>query len=253
MSAGKQDAADFADIVSMSQGGLVSYLVSLKKIMGKKVDRKVIVGEMERLQEPFTRHLLDVMFSTIDPNEAKVLTRAKGRQIKAELAVKLKIVRSGCMALAAGDNPRKALARMRSHLDPMNIAAEQASQAAGKPAQALLEGSAEQKIESLPRLLDSGQHLLIKFLALNIVAKKSGMDALEAPAQSMGCSLCSEGILMAVDGYDSAFVGEYLDNRAEAILTGVDRKIEAGVETAAAVRTKAAYEEVFIIAKSYLS
>lgn len=252
MSTGKQDVAEFADIVSMTQNGLVTYLMSLKKIMGKKVDPKVISAEVERLQEPFTRHMLEVIFSGLEPATARSLARAKGRQIKAELAVKLSIVQAGCVALAAGDNPRKALARMRSHMEPMTAGSEQAAQAASKPAQTFMDGPEEKWAEYLPSLADSRAHLLVKFLALNIAAKKAGIDTMEAPAQAVTCAYCSEGLLLAVDGYESAFVADYTNNRAQAILDAVDRKIEAGVETAVAVRIKASYEDALWTAKSYL-
>jgi hypothetical protein len=64
--------------------------------------------------------------------------------------------------------------------------------------------------------------------------------------------LFAEGLGLAVDGFESTFLSEYMGGVAGRLVANTRRKMEMSMEMALGIRARYAYADIYRIARSYM-
>lgn len=238
-------------ILDMPLEGVAAYWLSLRKVMGAKVQPKTVQEEAANTREPFVSFLLDLFLSTLPDAEVRRLGLVRRDTVLRDLRLKLAMMREALLAIAAVDNPRKALVRMGAYLSEPSLTEENATKM-GLDMVRLAEKSRASYVVTVDPAL-SAEQLLIKLLFYVLWARREGKAGLESFAENGRCRYFNQGLLMVVDGFDRSFVRGCLDLAEAELLEEAGRKMELAVDMACALRVKLSYEDMFKTARAYLA
>lgn len=237
-------------ILEMPLQGVAAYWLSLRKVMGAKVQPKTVQDEAANTQEPFVKFLLDVYLSGTSDIELRHLGHVRRDTVLRELRRKLAMMREALLSIAAVDNPRKALVRMGSYLSDPSLTEENATKM-GLDMVRMAEKSRSSYVVTIDPTLPSEQ-LLLKLLFYVLWARREGKAGLETFAENGRCRFFTQGLLMVVDGFDRSFVRSCLDIAEAEILEDAAAKMNLAVDLAAALAAKASYDDMFRTARAFL-
>jgi hypothetical protein len=239
------------DLVEIPLEGVAAYWLSLKKLVDGKRNFKALEEEAEYTSEPYVQYLLHIGFGKLAEGQVRHLAGIRREAMLEELARKLDLMRMALLDMAAGDNPRKTLAKMtaRFHRPPLNE--EKAFQFAQELMK--LAGSNTDKTSYFVvghRLRPD--KLMVVLLFYVLWARREGKMACQPFLQHVGSQFFGDGMALVIDGFDAPFVRKRLRVHRDAILADVRRKMEMSTEMCLGVRNKLTYDDTFSIAKAYM-
>ncbi|MEW5774712.1 MAG: hypothetical protein AB1916_14440 [Thermodesulfobacteriota bacterium] len=249
------------DILEMPLEGLAAYWLSLRKLMGDKVNRKVLLRslpeEAERTSEPFVRHLLDICAAPFDDAQFLTLAGAKRDAVLRDLRLKFDLMRDALLSIASGENPRQLLVTMMTHFSVPPLTEQKATQLAVETVKTAQTAVAENKPEEAAGVLgrvdhrDGADRLLVKLLFLAYWARREGRHSIPAFVMAGG-RFFRESLSLVVDGFEPPYVKRRVEFQAGEMIEDARLKMEMATQMALALRRELAYEDLYRVAKSYL-
>lgn len=249
------------DILEMPLEGIAAYWLSLKKILGDKISRKILARalpeEAERTSEPFIRHLLDICPAAFDDAQFLTLAGAKRDAVLRDLRLKFDLMRDALLSIAAGENPRQLLVTMMTHFAVPPLTEQKATQLAVDTVKsvqtALAEGKAEEAAGVLGRVdhREGAERLVVKLLFLAYWARREGKHSVPAFVQAGG-RFFRESLSLVVDGFEPPYVKRRVEFQAGEMVEEARLKMEMAAQMALALRRELAYEDIYRVARSYL-
>ncbi len=249
------------DILEMPLEGLAAYWLSLRKLLGEKVSRKVLLRslpeEAERTSEPFVRHLLDICAASFEDGQFLTLAGAKRDTVLRDLRLKFDLMRDALLSIAAGENPRQLLVTMLTHFASPPLTEAKATQMAVDTVKAAQTAIAENKPETAAGILgrvdhrDGADRLMVKLLFLAYWARREGKHAIPIFVQAGG-RFFRESLSLVVDGFEPPYVKRRVEFQSGEMVEEARLKMDMATQMALALRRELPYEDLYRVAKSYL-
>ncbi len=241
------------DILEMPFDGLAAYWLSLKKLTDAKKSKSILSDEAARTEEPFIRHLLEVVFSELEIPVVRRLCKAKQEEFLHVYHKKIELMRLALFAIASGENPRTTLVRMNSKYAVPPLEEKQAFDMA-RGMEAALDDPATD-LATLLAVDHKMEHdrLLVKLLFFVIHARHKGKQELEPYLKFAGSPYFTEGMTLCIDGFEADFLAYHLESIRDETLRLVRRKTDMSIEMALGIRKKYTYDNIYKIARSYIS
>jgi len=240
------------DILEMPVEALAAYWLSIKKLLDTKRDKSLLAAEMENTSERLIRHLLDAAQTGLDQELVRRLATAKSQGLLAEARRRLEMIRQSLTGIAQGENPRLTYIRLGGLMGGAPVTEKRAFELAYG-----LMSTLTQKDADLPVLLcvdhkQKDDRLAVKLLFYALAARRSGKQALNEYLPHLRPGPFAEGLSLAADGFDAAFVSRHLADLRDAALSGARRKMRMATEMCLAIRAGLSYDDVFRVARSFM-
>lgn len=239
------------DILEIPLEGVAAYWLSLKKLLEGKRNFKPLAEEAEYTTEPYIKHLLNTAFTGLDETRVRRLADVRRKLLLEELALKLDLMRMALLDIASGENPRKTLAKMTAKFANPSTTEEQAfamvqqlMDDAPKAAEHVRSYNVDHKTKPAP--------LMVMLLFYALWGRKEGKMALQSFLEFITSAYFRDGLALVIDGFDTPFIRKRLQVHKDTILSDVRLKMELSEEMCVAMKQKLAYEEVFLVAQTYL-
>lgn len=249
------------DILEMPLEGLAAYWLSLRKLLGERVTRKILARslpeEAERTSEPFVRHLLDICAASFDDTQFLALAGAKRDIVLRDLRLKFDLMRDALLSISAGENPRQLLVTMLTHFSVPPLTEQRATQLAVDTVKAAQTSLAENKPEEAAGVLgrvdhrDGADRLMVKLLFLAYWARREGKHAIPVFVNAGG-RFFRESLSLVVDGFEPPYVKRRVEFQAGEMVEDARLKMDMAIQMALSLRREMPYEDLYRVAKSYL-
>jgi hypothetical protein len=95
--------------------------------------------------------------------------------------------------------------------------------------------------------------LMVKLLFYVILARRRDRQAMEEFIELAGLPFFAEGLSLCVDGFEPDFLAYHKESIRDEILRRARRKMDMSAEMAISIRKKHTYEDIYLVARSYLS
>jgi len=240
------------DILEMPLKGMASYWLSLKKVLGNKFNAKAVDEEAERTNEPFVKHMLGLCSSSFGDETVRRLALAKQDILLSEARLKFDLMRVALVAVAANDNPRKALVDMISRFAVPPVSEAKAVKMANDMADMVQSGPmADKAVFSVDHKMKPEQ-LLVKLLFFIVWARREGKMALSPFSKLSHTPLFAHALALVADGFEGGFVDRRMKAQVRELLDSARLKMDMTTEMVLAIRQKTTYEDISKIAASYM-
>ncbi len=247
-----KEQKDF-DILEMPAEGLAAYWLSIKKLIDVKKSKKVLEDEIKYTREPFIKYLLETAFSELDEATIRRLAQAKSDTISDEYSRKLASMCIALLAMSSQENPRISFVRMAAQYPTALISEKKAFMLAHGLIDGMNEKDSDQSV-----LLEfdhklQGDRLLVKMLFHVILSRKEGKQQLEQLIPHIKTPFYANGMTQVIDGFEHRILKLNLTVQSKEILKYSTRKMQMATEMCIAIRNKLNYDDIFRIAKAYMS
>jgi hypothetical protein len=241
------------DILEMPVEGLAAYWLSIKKIMDARKGRDILDEEIAANSEPYILHLLETVFSALDIPLVRRLAQTKRDILIDDYRTKIDLMRLAIFAIASGENPRITLVRMDSKFAHPLMTEDRAFDMASAMFDALKPRGVDLDILLSVDHKLKADRLLVKLLFFVMYARREGRQNLDRFIPHLGSRFFSEGVSLAIDNFEADFLANHLENIRDRVMIETGRKMDMALEMALAIRTKTAYDDIFRIARTYMS
>jgi hypothetical protein len=241
------------DILEMPVEGLAAYWLSIKKIMDARKGRDILDEEIAATSEPYILHLLETVFSALDIPLVRRLAQTKRDILIDDYRTKIDLMRLAIYAVASGENPRITLVRMDSKFAHPLMTEDRAFDMATAMFDALKPKGVDLDILLSVDHKLKADRLLVKLLFFVMYARREGRQNLDRFIPHLGSRFFSEGVSLAIDNFEADFLANHLENIRDRVMVETGRKMDMALEMALAIRTKTAYDDIFRIARTYMS
>jgi hypothetical protein len=241
------------DILEMPVEGLAAYWLSIKKIMDARKGRDILDEEIAANSEPYILHLLETVFSALDIPLVRRLAQTKRDILIDDYRTKIDLMRLAIFAIASGENPRITLVRMDSKFAHPLMTEDRAFDMASAMFDALKPRGVDLDILLSVDHKLKADRLLVKLLFFVMYARREGRQNLDRFIPHLGSRFFSEGVSLAIDNFEADFLANHLENIRDRVMVETGRKMDMALEMALAIRTKTAYDDIFRIARTYMS
>lgn len=241
------------DIMEMPFEGLAAYWLSIKKLMGGKNGRAIIDDEITHTEEPFILHLLETVFSSLPATMIRHLAEVKKEVILEDYGRKIDLMRIAAFAIASGENPRRTLVRMDSKFASPLIGEDKALDMATAMFSAIQPKGVNMDVLLSVDHKVKADRLLVKLLFFVMYARRESKQGLERFLPHLGSRFFSEGVSLAIDGFEADFLAYHLKSMRDNAVTQTGRKMDMSLEMAVAIRDTFDYDDIFRIARAYMS
>ncbi len=241
------------DILEMPFEGLAAYWLSIKKIMDTKKGRAIVDEEIAHTDEPYILHLLETAFSSLSRNMIRRLARVKKQTQLDDYGRKIDLMRIAVYAIASSENPRITLVRMDSKFAAPLMTEDKAFDMATAMFDAIKPQGVDLGILlSVDHKLQADR-LLVKLLFFVMYARRESKQNLEKFIPYLGSHFFAEGVSLAIDNFEPDFLAHHLMEIRDNSVKDTGRKMDMALEMALAIRDKLPYEDVFRIARAYMT
>ncbi|XXJ18713.1 hypothetical protein ACR42D_04000 [Desulfovibrio caledoniensis] len=241
------------DILEMPVEGLAAYWLSIKKIMDARKGRDILDEEIAAATEPYILHLLETVFSALDIPLVRRLAQAKRDILIDDYRTKIDLMRLAIFAIASGENPRITLVRMDSKFAHPLMTEDRAFDMATAMFDALKPRGVDLNILLSVDHKLKADRLLVKLLFFVMYARREGRQNLDRFIPYLGSRFFSEGVSLAIDNFEADFLANHLESIRDRVMVETGRKMDMALEMALAIRSKTAYDDIFRIARTYMS
>jgi hypothetical protein len=241
------------DILEMPVEGLAAYWLSIKKIMDARKGRDILDEEIAATSEPYILHLLETVFSSLDVPLVRRLAKARQDIITGDYRTKIDLMRLAVYAIASGENPRVTLVRMDSKFAHPLMTEDRAFDMATAMFDALKPRGVDLDILLSVDHKLKADRLLVKLLFFVMYARREGRQNLDRFIPHLGSRFFSEGVSLAIDNFEADFLANHLESIRDQVMIETGRKMDMALEMALAIRNKTAYDDIFRIARTYMS
>ncbi|MBU1248478.1 MAG: hypothetical protein KKB70_07260 [Proteobacteria bacterium] len=240
------------DILEMPFDALAAYWLSLKKLTDAKKGKGVLAEEATGTEEPFIRHLLEVVFSGLEISVVRRLAEVRRDELLHAYQQKIEIMRLALFAIASSENPRVTLVRMNSKYAEPPMEEKQAFEMARAMGDALADPSTDKAI-----LLDvdhkmTPDRLLVKLMFYVIHARHKGKTELAPFLKFAGSPYFTEGLALCIDGFEADFLAYHLESIRDETLRLIRLKMDMSLEMALSIRKKYSYDDIWRVARSFM-
>ncbi len=241
------------DLLDIPMEGVAAYWLSLKQLHTGKRNAQLLLEEAAYTTEPYVKYLLETAFSSLDDTRIRDLAAAKAETLLTELGRKLDLMRLALLDIAATENPRKSLAKMTAKFAAPPLREEQAFQLAQELAQVAGETPNERSryVNVSHRLRPD--KLIVVLLFYVIWSRHQGKIGCEPLLQHIDSAFFADGLSLAIDGFDAPFLRKRLRVHRDSILAETHSKMRMAAAMCLGIRAKLSYEEIFHIAKAYMT
>jgi len=251
--ADQPSAQDELDILEMPVEALAAYWLSIKKLLDTKRDKTLLAAELENTSERFIRHLLDAAVSGLDQDLIRRLSRAKAQGLLAESHRRFEMISVALCGIAQGENPRLTFIRLSGLMGGSPVTEKRAFELAYG-----LMSTVGEKDADLPVLLcvdhkQKDDRLAIKMLFYALSARRNGKQTLNEYLPHLRPGYFTEGLSLAADGFDTAFITLHLVALRNAALSQARRKMDMATEMCLAIRAQLTYDDVFRVARAFMA
>lgn len=241
------------DIVEIPLEGVAAYWLSIKKLVEGKRNFKMLVDEASYTTEPFIKFLLECINADTPEERTLQLASVKRDCMLNDLARKFDLMRMALLDMATAENPRKTLAKMTAQYATAPLNEEKAFAYAQELVQNAGDSLAEKgKFYNVDHRMRDDR-LMVTLLFYVIWSRREGKIGCEHFLEFINSNYFTDGLALVIDGFDAPFVRKRLQVHKGAILAETRLKMEMSAEMCIAVRHKLPYDDVFRIARCYLS
>jgi len=240
------------DIVEIPLEGIAAYWLSLKKLVEGKKNFKVLEPEVEHTSEPYIAHLLEALCTNMEDGTARHLAKVKREALLAALQRKLDLMRMTLLDILASENPRKTLAKMAAQYATAPVNEEKAFQLVQEMVRQAQNPGERPLIFNVDHKLKPEQ-LIVVLLFYVSWARKGGKMTCQPFLEFIRSEFFNDGLALVIDGFDGPFVRKRLRVHRDAILAEARLKMEMSADMSRAIRDKFSYEDVFRVAKAYMT
>jgi len=241
------------DILDMPYEGLAAYWLSLKKLLDEKQDAQFLLDEAAYTSEPYVKHLLESAFSALDEERLVRLALARQDVLLERYRRSLACMRAAVQAIANAESPRSTLIRMLAHFPVPPIPEHKAAELAQILVKSLALPDADKPVLLGVDSRTKADRLLVKLLAYVIISRKEGREGCRGLLPYARAHVLAEGLSLAADGFDAAFVTGHMDTLAQATLDDTRRKMDMSLEMCRAIRAGLDYETLYLMARTYMA
>jgi hypothetical protein len=236
------------DLLEIPIEGVAAYWLSLRKVLKAKKAVKMLQDEADYTSEPYIKHLLELLLSSLDEVQLRKFAEVKQQTIVKDLQRKLVIISIGLLGIAANENPQQVLIRIISKFPISPVVERHIFQAA----QELLDAPAGS--ESVVDI-DHRMHLeqLIRHLIFYcMLSRRKGREACSPYVSNIRSAYFTEGLSLILDGFAQDFVKHRLNLQKDEIIYETQRKMDMALEMCLGLKNNTDYEDMFKMANSYL-
>jgi hypothetical protein len=240
------------DILEMPLSGLAAYWLSLKKLQDSRKGGRLIQEEQSVTQEPYIRHLLDVVFSSLPEDAVRRLAMAKRQALLRDTGRKLDLMSVTLLSVARNENPRKTLVAMLSLFPFPPVKEAEVMDTAHQIPERLRRGEMDPAIIADIDHAARPEHLILRLLHYALTARREGKAAALPMLKHARSLYFTENWALLSDGFDPHFMEKRLVAQKRHLLAAAGHKMRMATEMALGIRNKYAYEDIFRIARSYM-
>lgn len=239
------------DLLQMPAEGVAAYWLALKKMLGSSKNFKALEQEAEFASEPFIRHLLSISFGNFAEARIRLLAAAKAEQLQRNIGLRLDLMRVCLLDMLSVENPHRTLAKMMAqYIDPPASPAK-----IFKYAQALLKQkpdgqNAASHFNVTSRLSDD--RLVTVLIFYNLLVRHIDKMACQNYIPHIQSRFFRDGLALIIDGFEEPFVRRWLRVHKAATLHCLTQNMNMSLELCLALRERCEYEEMELVARSFL-
>jgi len=243
--------SDF-DLVEMPIEGVVAYWLSVKKILESKKNGKFLEQEIKNTSEPYIRYLLELLNTSLDPEQIAKFAAIKKNTLLKDLQRKLILMAISILGMSTNENPQKVLVRIISKFPISPIYEKQVFDAAQTIVNNLdREDLNKNKFFNVDHRLKI-ESLIINLIIYNMLARRNDRQELSNYLPYIRSFYFAEGLTLIMDGFDSDFIKHRLNSQKKEILELTETKMDLSADLCVGIKSNIAYADLHTIAKSYL-
>ena len=240
------------DIVEMPIEGVVAYWLSLKKILGNKKNNTLLEQEIKNTSEPYVKHLLELLNTSLKPEQIARFAAIKKKTILKDLQRKLILMSISILGMSTNENPQKVLLRIISKFPISPIYEQQVFEAAQTIVNNLNQKNLNKdKFFNIDHRLKI-ESLIINLIIYNMLARRKNHQELTKFLPYIRSFYFAEGLSLIIDGLDYDFIKYRLNLQKKEILEHSETKMDLSADLCVGIKSNLAYAELQTIAKSYL-
>ncbi len=240
------------DILEMPFEGLAAYWLSIRKVIDTRKGKSIVKDELETTQESYIRHLLDTVFTRMELTLVRRLAEVKRDTLLDDYRRKIDLMRLALFAIAATENPRITMVRMDSKFSHAPMSEKAAFDMAHGLTSAIKEPGADLHTLLAVDHKMPFDRLVVKLLFYVIYARRD-KRRLEKLLPYTHSRYFTEGLSLAIDNFEPDFLAYHFEGIRDQTIMETRRKMDMSLEMAMGIRNKMDYDDVFRIAKAYMS
>ncbi len=245
-------AAEF-DILEMPLEGVAAFWLSVKKTMdAKKIPETFLVDEARHTKEPYIKFLLELAASSFTPERCEHLAQIRKTNLLADLHRKYVLMAIGLLGIVSNENPQKVMIRFLSKFHIAPIFEKQVFDVAQVMLKNLENADLNKaKFLNIDHKLKT-EALLITLIFYCMLARRSGSQALLRYEEFIASPYFKDGLHLICDGFDYDFVKYRLNLVKKEILADTERKMDLSIGMMSAIKSLAPFNDLYLVAKTYL-
>ena len=240
------------DMVDMPLEGVAAYWLSLKKVLLEKKRPDLLANEAAHTKEAYVRHLLELCTSSLDADSMRCFARVKKKVILADLHRKYILMAIALLGMADNENPQKVMVRFLSKFPISPVFEKQVFEVAQLIIANLGNASFNHRKFMALNLRMKPEAMLIVLVVFCMLVRRKGPGGLEPFLEHVRCSYFNEGLTLIKDGFDKDFIKYRLNLQKREILEETELKMDMSVELAVALTRQMTYDDMYLIARSYM-
>ncbi|MBT8764118.1 hypothetical protein KFV02_09260 [Desulfohalobiaceae bacterium Ax17] len=240
------------DLVEMPIEGVVAYWLSVKKILESKKNGDFLEQEIKNTTEPYIRYLLELLNSSLEPEQIAKFAIIKKNTLLKDLQRKLILMAISILGMSTNENPQKVLVRIISKFPISPIYEKQVFEAAQTIVNNLdSEDLNKNKFFNVDHRLKI-ESLIINLITYNMLARRKDRQELSNYLPYIRSFYFAEGLTLIMDGFDYDFIKHRLNSQKKEILELTETKMDLSADLCVGIKSNIAYADLHTIAKSYL-
>ncbi|WP_457571742.1 hypothetical protein [Desulfovulcanus sp.] len=240
------------DLVEMPIEGVVAYWLSVKKILENRKNAAFLEQEIKNTSEPYVRHLLELLNTSLTPEQVAKFATIKKKTLLRDLQRKLILMSISILGMSTNENPQKVLLRIISKFPISPIYEQQVFEAAQTIVNNLdHEDLNKEKFFNIDHRLKI-ESLIINLIIYNMLARRKDHQELANYLPYIRSFYFVEGLSLIIDGFDYDFIKYRLNLQKKEILEHTETKMDLSTDLCIGIKSDIAYADLHTIAKSYL-
>ncbi|WP_291321853.1 hypothetical protein [Desulfonatronospira sp.] len=242
--------SDF-DLLEMPLEAVLAYWLSVGKVMESR-DVSFLQRERDNTSEPYIRHLLGLLASSLPAEKLEKYAGVKKKTIIDDLQRKFVLMSISVLGMSTNENPQKVLIRIISKFSISPVYEKEIFEAAQSALAGLDKDEAHKK-----RFLNVDHRLKLETLILNLIihnmlSRRLGRNELKDFVQYVRSFYFAEGLSYIIDGFDYDFVKYRLNLQKKAILDLTETKMDMSLNMCSGIKSGLSYNDLKLIGSSYL-
>lgn len=249
----ESESAFPGDVLSLTQRDVAELFLDVKKSLDSaKRGAKVLPEHAARIDEPYFRHLLELIGAPdISEGAVRRLAQAKKRVLTEEYSRRFALMRVGLLAMFSGENARKTLHRLNCVYPKAVLGEREAMDAAMALVSQLKTKTVDSDDFPAVEHTVAPDILALRILFYIVLARREGRQSVEPFRQKDHSPAFALGLSMILDGYDEDYVADMVDKHIIQLTASMETLMDLGLEMALGVKHRLSGEEMLIIARSF--